>query len=62
MKEENKPFNDAIDHMNKVQGNASNFNKEDLNKLPKPLKYFGYFIAGFFGIGIVLMLILSILM
>lgn len=30
MKNENKPFNDVIDHFNKVEGNAANLAKEDL--------------------------------
>lgn len=42
MKEENKPFNDVIDHFNKIEGNASNVvSKDAVKKLPKPLKYFG---------------------
>jgi hypothetical protein len=61
MKEENKPFNDVIDHFNKIEGNAANLAKTDLNKLPKPLKYFGYFMISFFSITILLMIILNLL-
>ncbi|WHZ05763.1 amino acid transporter [Neobacillus sp. YX16] len=60
MKNENKPFNDVIDHFNKVEGNAANLAKEDLKKLPKPLRYFGYFMAAFFSISILLMIILNL--
>ncbi|CEG28677.1 hypothetical protein [Bacillus sp. B-jedd] len=60
MSQDNKPFNEAIDHMNKVEGNVANLAKADLNKLPKPLKYFGYFMAGFFSIAILLIIILKL--
>lgn len=61
MKEENKPFNDVIDHMNMVEGNAMNPKKDNFSKLPRPLKYFGYFIFGFFAISMVLMIVLNLL-
>ena len=60
MKEENKPFNDVIDHFNKIEGNAANVVRKDtVKKLPKPLKYFGYFMVGFLTISILLMIILN---
>ncbi|MES9683655.1 amino acid transporter [Bacillus sp. AFS001701] len=62
MKEENKPFNDVIDHFNKIEGNASNVvSKDAVKKLPKPLKFFGYFMASFLSISILLMIILNLL-
>ena len=61
MKEENKPFNDVIDHMNKIEGNSAHVSKATVKMLPKPLKYLGYFIAGFFSISILLMIILNLL-
>jgi hypothetical protein len=61
MKEEDKPFNDAIDHFNKIEGNATNPKNADLNKLPKPLKYIGYFMIAFFSISLILIIILSLL-
>lgn len=61
MDEDKKPFNDAIDHMNKIEGNVSNLANADLKKLPRPLKYFGYFMVGFFAISILLMLIFNLL-
>jgi hypothetical protein len=60
MNKDNKPFNDAIDHMNKIEGNVANLAKADLNKLPRPLKYFGYFMADFFSISILLIIILNL--
>jgi hypothetical protein len=59
MNKDNKPFNDAIDHLNKIEGNVANLAKADLNKLPRPLKYFGYFMAAFFSISILLIIILN---
>jgi hypothetical protein len=47
MKDENKPFNDVIDHFNKIEGNAANLAKTDIKKLPKPIRYIGYFMIGF---------------
>ncbi|MEY2195601.1 amino acid transporter [Neobacillus sp. BF23-41] len=61
MKEENKPFNNVIDHINKIEGNAANVSKGAVKKLPKPLKYFGNFIAGFLSISILLIIILNLL-
>jgi hypothetical protein len=60
MKEENKPFNDVIDHFNKIEGNVANLANADLKKLPKPLRYFGYFIGGFFFISFLLIIILNL--
>jgi hypothetical protein len=61
MKDENKPFNDVIDHFNKIEGNAANLAKTDIKKLPKPLKYFGYFMIGFISLSILLIIILNLL-
>jgi hypothetical protein len=43
MQDEYKPFNDAIDHFNEIEGNAGNPSNAKINKLPKPLKYFGLY-------------------
>ncbi|WP_040203362.1 hypothetical protein [Neobacillus jeddahensis] len=61
MEEENKPFNDVVDHFNKIEGNATSPRNAKLNKLPKPIKYVGYFIIGFISISIVLTIILNLL-
>lgn len=59
MKEENEPMNDAIDHLNKIEGNVGNLAHTDLKKLPKPIRYFGYFMMGFFSVAILLMIVLN---
>lgn len=56
-----EPFNDVIDHFNKIEGNAGKPSNADLGQLPKPLKYFGYFIIGFFSITIFLLILLNLL-
>ena len=61
MKDENKPINDVIDHFNKIEGNTAKLAKTNLKKLPKALKYFGYFIIGFLSISIVLLIIFNLL-
>ncbi|MED4224602.1 hypothetical protein [Neobacillus cucumis] len=61
MGEDQKPFNDVIDHFNKVEGNASNLGKASLKKYPRGLKFFGFFIVVFFSITIILMIILNLL-
>ncbi|TWD96469.1 hypothetical protein FB550_111127 [Neobacillus bataviensis] len=61
MKDENKPINDVIDHFNKIEGNAAKLAKTNFKKLPKALKYFGYFIFLFLSISIVLLIIFNLL-
>ncbi|CAH2714604.1 hypothetical protein BACCIP111895_01776 [Neobacillus rhizosphaerae] len=61
MKEENKPFNDVIDHFNKIEGNVTNPANAKFSKLPKPLKYIGYFMIAFFSVSFILIIILSLL-
>ncbi|WP_338449402.1 hypothetical protein R4Z09_25015 [Niallia oryzisoli] len=56
-----EPFNDVIDHYNKIEGNAGKPSNAGLGQLPKPLKYFGYFIIVFFSITIFLLILLAIL-
>ena len=56
-----EPFNDVIDHFNKIEGNAGKPSNADLGKSPKPLKYFGYFVIGFFLVAILLSVILNII-
>lgn len=60
MKDENKPFNDVIDHFNKIEGNAANLAQTDMKTLPKPLKFFGYFMIGFISLSILLIIILNL--
>ena len=39
----NKPFNDAIDHFNKIEGNPMSSGTK-MNQLPKGIRWIGYFI------------------
>lgn len=61
MEEKNKPFNDVINHFNRIEGNAGSTSNAKLSRLPKPLKYFGYFIIGFFSLSVLLMIIFKLL-
>jgi hypothetical protein len=60
MEEKNKPFNNVIDHFNKIEGNATNPTNTKLRKLPKPIKFFGYFIIGFFSLSFLFLIILNL--
>jgi hypothetical protein len=60
MNEENKPFNDVIDHFNRIEGNASKVVKTDFKKLPKPIRYIGYFMIAFLCITFLLGMIIKI--
>lgn len=60
MEIENKPFNDVIDHINKIEGNMAYVSKDAVKKLPKPIRFIGFFIAGFLSISILLLIILNL--
>ncbi|WP_156509896.1 amino acid transporter [Rossellomorea aquimaris] len=49
-----KPMNDAMDHLRNIEGYPTDVN---LNTLPKPLKYFGYFFIVFFALAVLFILI-----
>ncbi|QDY46554.1 amino acid transporter [Planococcus glaciei] len=51
---EKKPFNDAVAHMQNIEGAPSSI---EVKKLPRLLRYFGYFMAGFFGLSLLMILI-----
>lgn len=57
MLDDKKPINDAMEHMSKIEGYPTNV---DLKKLPKPLRYFGYFFIGFFSLSILFIIIAKI--
>lgn len=46
-----KPFNDVDEHMKNIVGVPD---KIELKKLPKPLRWVGYFVALFLGVTFVL--------
>ncbi|MBZ5203077.1 amino acid transporter [Planomicrobium chinense] len=52
--QEKKPFNDAVEHMQNIEGTPSSI---EMKKLPKGLRYFGYFMAGFFCLSLLFILI-----
>ncbi|MCA0987126.1 hypothetical protein [Guptibacillus algicola] len=41
-----EPFNDAMDHLSKVEGYPTN--RTSFRKLPKGIRYLGYFFIAFF--------------
>ena len=49
-----KPINDAMEHLSNIEGYPTDV---DLKKLPKPLRYFGYFFMGFFSISLLFIII-----
>lgn len=53
-----KPINDAMAHLNKIEGYLTDVN---LKKLPKPLRYFGYFFIGFFTLSLLFIIIANLL-
>lgn len=53
-----KPINDAMEHMSKIEGIPTDVN---LKKLPKPLRYLGYFMIGFFTLSILFIIIANLL-
>ncbi|MBM6619450.1 hypothetical protein [Bacillus suaedaesalsae] len=54
-----KPINDAMDHMNGIEGYPTNV---DLKSLPKPLRYFGYFFISFFVLFFITFFVLSMIL
>ncbi|MBT2640435.1 MULTISPECIES: amino acid transporter [unclassified Bacillus (in: firmicutes)] len=53
-----KPINDAMEHMSNIEGYPTNV---DIKGLPKPLRYFGYFMIGFFSLSILFIIIAKFL-
>jgi hypothetical protein len=56
-----EPFNDAIDHFNKIEGNPAHAVSTDWSKLPKPIRWIGYFMFGFIGVGGLVVLVLTLI-
>ncbi|AYC28467.1 hypothetical protein [Paenisporosarcina cavernae] len=53
MAEKTKPFNDAIDHLAKIEGSVGNVTPETISKLPTPVKVVAYVLFGLFALGVV---------
>lgn len=49
-----KPINEAMEHLSNIEGYPTDVN---IKKLPKPLRYFGYFMIGFFSLSILFIII-----
>ncbi|WP_096155576.1 MULTISPECIES: hypothetical protein [Bacillus] len=49
-----KPFNDALGHLKGIGAAPA---KVDLAKLPKPIRFIGYFIISFIFLSIILLLV-----
>ena len=49
-----KPFNNAVEHMKRIEGLPS---QTDMKKLPRPIRYFGYFFLGFFAISLLFIML-----
>ncbi|MDR7002793.1 amino acid transporter [Neobacillus niacini] len=60
MEDKKEPFNDVIDHFNKIEGNVADPTKTKLRKQPKPIRFIGYFSMFFILITFLLIIILSI--
>ncbi|PWW26653.1 hypothetical protein DFO73_110227 [Cytobacillus oceanisediminis] len=54
-----KPINDAMEHMSNIEGYPTDV---DLKKLPKLLRYFGYFFICFFSISILFIIIAKLIL
>jgi hypothetical protein len=54
-----KPFNSATEHYQKIMGMPNK--AADLKSMPKPIRWFGYFIMGFVICAILAMIITKIL-
>jgi len=48
-------MNDAVEHMKNIEGSLPS--NVDFKKLPKPLRYVGYFFIGFMSISLLIYLI-----
>ncbi|MEK3806301.1 amino acid transporter [Bacillus sp. FSL H8-0547] len=49
-----KPFNDVTDHMKTIEGLPA---QTDMKKLPKLIRYFGYFFLVFFAVSLLFIVI-----
>ncbi|WP_335871854.1 amino acid transporter [Bacillus sp. 2205SS5-2] len=55
---ERKPMNDAIEYLRNIEGYPTDAN---IKKLPKPLRYFGYFFISFFTLAVLFIIIANLL-
>lgn len=60
-KDSKPPFNDVMDHFDKIEGNAYNIVDTNFKGLPKPIRYIGYFMFAIVSITFIILIILSLL-
>jgi hypothetical protein len=58
MDDQQKPFNDAMEHMKNIEGFPTE--PVDMNSLPKPIQYLGYFFIGFIGLSVLTVILCMI--
>ncbi|WP_153236993.1 hypothetical protein [Fictibacillus phosphorivorans] len=57
----NPPFNDAIDHFGKIEGYPTqNLSKVNMKGFPLPIRILGYFFLGTMGVGMIMVLLLTL--
>lgn len=54
-----QPFNDAVAHMQNIEGYPGAGDYKNLETMPKPLQFFGYFIVGLMGVSLMLIVVLG---
>jgi hypothetical protein len=55
------PFNDAIDHYGKIEGYPTkNLSKVNMQGFPLPIRILGYFFMGTMGVGMIMVLLLTL--
>ncbi|WP_286166232.1 hypothetical protein [Bacillus sp. E(2018)] len=58
----NPPFNDAIDHFGKIEGYPTqNLSKVNMKGFPLAIRILGYFFLGTMGVGMIMVLLLTLL-
>lgn len=53
-----QPFNSAAEHYQKIMGMPNK--AVDYKSMPKPIRWFGYFVAGFICCGVLAMIIINL--
>ncbi|KAB2331600.1 amino acid transporter [Cytobacillus depressus] len=59
---EGAPFNDAMDHLGRIEGYPTkNLSKVNLKSLPLPIRILGYLLIGSMGLGVLTVIILNLI-
>nr|WP_295973487.1 amino acid transporter [uncultured Bacillus sp.] len=59
MEDEKKPFNDVIKHYNTIEGNHTPGTTHDPDKLPKPIRFIGYWVITIMVLSVLTVLVLT---